>query len=293
MTAQSGSVMRLCGGVLATPVDWYYHKVTGRRLVLVLNNHIGAEPYWAVMQRRIAELEARGWAVQAEGVTKPSEEELAAATDDELAARQVMLALFRDQPKAAARVLGWVHQGDKQRGLRYADDWVSADMDGLEVVRAIGPAAVLAVGRRYDEEMAMLGGRAGAYFKAITPLVYRHLAKPHDLALAELAPALGVILLDKRSRLAADAADPDRDWVVVWGAEHADGIAAALEAAGWMPTGRRRWLTVGRLPAYARSRAGIVAVRWGVRLDMWRALRSGEVDVEAAWADLKARRAAR
>jgi hypothetical protein len=261
--------MRLRARHLATPVLWYRHAETRRTLVLVLNSHIGAAGYFAAMCARISELEARGYAVQWEGITKAGEQAWAEATAGEKAAHEVMTALYRDRPRALAHSLGWAYQGD----IELPDGWANGDLTDLELVRAIGPAAVCAMGADIDARSAKLGARRDAFALAMGPLILRALARPHDRlsqAIANQAPDVHAVLLGQRSKRAA-AADPGRDTVMVWGAEHADSIEAALAAAGWVRMSRRRWLTVGRLPAFARSAAGVFSVAYQVGIDTFRA----------------------
>lgn len=270
---QSGSVMRLRGRTLATPVLWYRHETAGGTLTLILNNHIGAAAYYTTMARRIGELEARGAAVHWEGVCDAPEQAWATATPAERAARQVMITLYRDQPAALARSLGWVTQ---KAGLPIGAGWTNDDLTDLDIIRAAGPGAFLAMGAAMDAELAKLGDRRDAYLAAIGPLTLRALARPHaplSRAITQLAPDVYAVLLERRSKLAAAAADPRRDTVKIWGAEHADSLAAELTAAGWVPTGRRRWLTVGQLPPLRRSLAGLAGVAGGVGADTFRAAR--------------------
>lgn len=275
MTAPSGSVMRLHARWLATPVLWYRHADTGRTLILVLNCHVAEPGYFETMCRRLIELEARGYAVQVEGITKAGEQEWAAATAHERVAHRVMTELYRDRPRALAARLGLAYQGD----VKVPGGWATGDLTDLQLVRAIGPDAVIEMGAALDNRPPVLGVRRAAYEAAMWPLVMRALARPHDKlsqAIAALAPDVYAVLLDQRSKRAVAAADPGRDAVLVWGAEHADSIESALAAAGWAPTGARRWLTAGRLPLRAWSAAAILAVAAGVGVDTFRAAQAAQ-----------------
>jgi hypothetical protein len=289
MTEQSGSVMRLRGRMLATPVLWYRHANTNRTLVLILNNHIGAAEYWAAMRQRISELEAAGAVVRWEGVTAAPEQEWAGATDADRAARAVIMDLFRDRPAAIAAHLGWVTQ---KAGLPIGENWEHADLTDLDFIRATGPAAVLTLGAAVAAGQARLGTHRERYEAVTTPLTLRALARPHarlSAAIASLGPPeFSAVQVAGRSKLAA-AVDPGRNTVIIYGAEHADTIDAELAAAGWARTGKCRWLTVGQLPPLARSMASVLAVAWGIGVDTFRGLRSGEIDADLAWAEVKAR----
>jgi hypothetical protein len=261
---QSGSVWRLAGRTLATPVLWYEHG-DRRRLIVILNTHIAAGGYFATMRACIAALAARGWSVQLEGFSRADPAAWAGAADDERAARQVMLDLYRDRPRATARRLGWVYQGDKQAGFRREDTWRSGDLTDLEIIRLAGPDVILDMGRAYAEGLARFGSHAADWEAACVPFTYRMLARPHaplSAALAGFAPEVHDVLVGGRSRHAVRVLDPDRNSVIAWGSEHADTLHAALYGAGWRLTGKRRWLTVGQLPPYARSLAGLFTVAW-------------------------------
>jgi hypothetical protein len=270
---RSGSVLRLRARWLATPVLWYRHAGTGKRLILVLASHIGEAGYFAAMCRRISECEARGYAVQWEGITKAPAQAWAEAAEAERAAHQVLTNIYQARPRALAASLGWVYQGD----VKTPDSWASGDLTDLELVRAIGPAAIGAMAGAVIAGEARLGARAGAYETAMGPLTMRALARPHaplSQAIANLAPDVNAILLAQRSKLAVAAVNPGRDTVMVWGAEHADSIGEALAVTGWEAAGTRRWLTVGRLPPLARSLADIAAVACGAGADTFRAARA-------------------
>jgi hypothetical protein len=263
--------MRLAARHLATPVLWYRHAQTGATLVLVLNNHIGAAGYWAAMSARIGELDAAGWAVHFEGIFGAPEAGWADASYDELAARAVLAERYRDVPAGTAARLGWVTQ---KQGLPLGEGWVNADLDDLAVIRGAGADAILAMDLEIERSLARLGAHRAAHDATMTLLILRRLARPHDWigqAWAKLAPAVHAVLVDQRSKAAAAGIDPARNTVLVYGAEHADGIAAALAEAGWAPTGRRRWLTIAVLPPLPRTLAGIAAVACRVGADTYRA----------------------
>jgi hypothetical protein len=262
--AQSGSVWRLAGRTAATPVLWYAHPAKGGRLIVILNTHIAEPGYFATMRACITALHAKGWTVQLEGLNKASGQDWAAAADDERRAHEVMLRLIRDRAANAARYLGWITQYDKEAGLRPDDAWCT-DLTDLEIIRRIGAGHILALGRRADDAMARFGRYRAGWENVTTPLVFRLLARPHDAltaAIARTAPDVYAELNGGRSRHAAAAVDPAADTVIAWGSEHADTIHDALTAAGWTPTGKRRWLTVGKLPPLARSMADVTVVAW-------------------------------
>jgi hypothetical protein len=281
MRERSGSVWRLRGRTVDTPVLWYRHQATGRTVVLVLNSHFGAASYFAAMAARLAELAGRGYAVQWEGITKAGPDEWDRATAAERAAHAVMIELYRTRPAMVAASLGWVLQSD---ALPIGDGWAHADLTDLEVVRLAGPDAILALGAATDKALARFGSHRDAYITALAPVTLRALARPHarlSKAIAATGPDVHAVLLGLRSRQAVAALDPGRDTAMVWGAEHADSIGAALGDAGWAPTGRRRWLEVGQLPPYWRSVAGVWAVAAAVGVETFRALQAADRAAQA------------
>jgi hypothetical protein len=260
--------MRLRGLTLATPVRWYRHAETRQTLVLVLNNHIGSRRYFALMRRRISELEDRGAAVYLEGITAAPDEQWAAATDAERAAAAVLRVAYHDRPAAMAAGLGWVFQAEAIGG----STWKVTDLTDLELIRIAGTEPIMAVGAQVAQASAQLGANEARYMAAVAPVIYRRLARRHSRWMARLtdrlSPDLYAVLLQQRSQLAVDAIDPGRDAVAVWGAEHAATLDAALTAAGWRFTGRVRWLNVGQLPPLWRTVADVVAVSLAVGRDL-------------------------
>ena len=256
---QSGSVWRLAGRTAATPVLWYAHP-HGGRLIVILNSHIGDRGYFAVMRACIGALHAKGWAVQLEGFTRAGEQDWAAATADEREAHEVLLRLVRDRTASAARYLGWVTQDE----LRPDAAWCT-DLTDLDIIRRAGAGNILAMGRQADDAMARFGSHRAAWENVTVPVVFRLLARPHDAlsaAIARTAPDVYAVLVGGRSRRAAAAVDPAARTVIAWGSEHADTLHDALAGAGWALTGKRRWLTVGKLPPFARTIADVTAVAW-------------------------------
>lgn len=267
------AIMRVRGRVLESPVAEYRHATTGAELLLILNCHMGTPAYWAEIRQLIRDRERLGWLVQEEGIRQAGDEEWAAASPAEQAARVVIERLFTEQPAAVAARFGWVYQ---EQGLPAGRSWVRIDMTDLEVIRAAGPAAILARGQANAAEMA----KAGAYWEqwqvAAFPLAWRRQARPGTLvarAAARLVPAPGTgvtdVLVDQRSAVGG-VADPGRNWVLLWGAGHEETIGAALAAGGWFPAGERLWLPVGKLPAAVRSLWEIVRVSAGVLVQTWR-----------------------
>jgi hypothetical protein len=273
---------RVCNGTLATPVLWYRHAGTRRVLTLVLVSHVGSPGYFATMRLRVAELESAGAVVRCEGITPAPEADLAAATDDERAAQHFLITVFREQLTASVARLGWIYQAE---GLPESRRWADADMTDLELVRAIGADVILAMAAASDKALALYGpGRRDALAAAMVPLVLRRMALPHrpDRTGARISPAIPAVLLEQRSAAAAAAADPARDTVMIWGAEHADSLGAGLAAGGWRQCAARRWLTVGQLPPLGRNLADLAAVMAGAAADAFRAARQDESILDIA-----------
>lgn len=267
------AVMRVRGRVLESPVVEYRHATTGAELLLILNCHMGTPAYWAEIRKLVGDRERLGWSVQEEGIREAPDAEWAAASPAEQAARRVMETLYADQPAAVAARIGWVYQ---EQGLPAGRRWVRIDMTDLEVIRSAGPAAILARGQANAVEVAKAGAYWGQWQAAVFPLAWRRQARPGTLvarAAARLVPApdAGVtgVLVDQRSAVGG-VADPDRNWVLLWGAGHEETIGAALAAGGWFPAGVRLWLPVGKLPPAARSLWGIVRAGAGVLVQTWR-----------------------
>lgn len=270
------AIMRLAGRRLATPVDRWQHAVTGQWLTLVLVNHSGTREYWHTLMERVGDLEERGRTVQWEGLVPAPAEQWAAAGPAERAAQKVIARLYRDLPAAVARRNGWVYQED---GLVIGPGWVHGDMTDLDAIRLAGPESFDALGRAVNEATAKLGRHAEEYLAAMQPAFLRAHARRHAAvmrAFARQAPQVSPVLIGLRSKLAVEAAAPDRPWVLIWGAGHHESIAVELEDAGWVRRGRRRWLTVGDLPPAWLTIWRVAVVTRKAAVDIFRAAQAAQ-----------------
>lgn len=264
-------VLRVRRRVLQAPVLRFRNRDDGRMVTLIGVSHVGEAGYFRRIHDLACELEAAGAAVQYEFMRTSSEEEWAAATDEERAARETLNARYREQPEppllvAVKQFLRWEYQSD---GLALEPSWQNTDISSLDYLRLVGPATLLAVEDANERGMTLLGdggiARIGGpfaviflrlltldRFRLITRFVNR---APDDRA--HSAVAVGV-----RNDMALGALPPSGDSVMIWGADHLAGLRAGLEAAGFRRAGRASWLDVGRLPG-----------TWGCARELWAAIR--------------------
>jgi hypothetical protein len=111
-------IIRIRRGVVQTPLMRFRDTAGGRTVTLIGTTHVGEARYFQRIHDLACGLEAGGAVVQYEMVRVSSDEEWAAATDDERAAREAHNARASerrgDEPLLAGmqQYLGWEYQGD-------------------------------------------------------------------------------------------------------------------------------------------------------------------------------------
>ena len=117
--------LRVRRGVLQTPVIRYWHRATGRSVTLVGTVHIGDAMYYKRLHATVTKLEAAGAVVCYEWVRPAAEEDWAAASASERAARDAPRAMgegnFR---RVCAGAWGGWNRALSSRGLRRGAMWI-------------------------------------------------------------------------------------------------------------------------------------------------------------------------
>jgi len=236
---------------LQTPVVTYRHRSTGR---LVGMMHIGVPAYFEAVAATVADLERAGAVVQFEGVRPPTAEELADATDAELAA-VARFDEFVAFVTAISGTLGWVVQRAEE-GLPYPDRWTNVDMDVLQLVRLVTPPVIERTLGKSAGTATLLGEHSVETSRALLSLALRLAMSPAPAAAMSLAGgrdgrrdrrALQASVLDGRNEVAlagVKAAGRTDDVVLIWGAAHLPGMGEVLRAWGYHQTSVK-WLSVG------------------------------------------------
>jgi hypothetical protein len=243
--------LRLRRGVLQTPIQTWRHR-GGRAVTLIGVQHVGDARYYHALQRLIARHEAGGATVQYEMIRPAPDGEWAAATDGERAAFKA-LAGQRELLESLLRRYGWAYQLDE---LRERDTWVNVDITDLELVRMIGPDAILDSQRGIDQVVAEMGVHAQHIVPPLFVLVMRVLALDRRGLFRRFAARrdkyhqrfADAIVTHRNSVAATAALGGGGDIVLVWGADHLAGIGALLRDAEFRLT-RTTWMPVVRLPS--------------------------------------------
>ncbi len=245
---------------LCTPVITLALPGTGRSVTLIGTMHVGQPAYYQAIHDRAAALEAAGALVQYEALYDAPDSEWEKAAPDERAARDALnrgLDYLYSFAGPLFDHLGWAGQRDE---LRYEPSWEHVDISDLDLIRAAGPAAVLARMNRVSELAAAFDALDPHLEAAAVSLAFRfwrflpgRYRRPepgtehHDQAFEQA-------VVHRRNQHALAALPPGRDAVLIWGSGHLPGMTSALEQAGF----RRRaqeWLPAGRLPGLVKSTA--------------------------------------
>jgi len=123
----------------------------------------------------VAQLEAAGAIVCYEWVGPAAEQEWAAASASERAARDAPRAMGEETFRRVCQSLGWVEQGEV---FTWAGSWRNADMTDLELVRLAGPETVRGLREDFadvfgsslaqDQADALAGAAAAVVFRLMS-----------------------------------------------------------------------------------------------------------------------------
>ena len=244
--------LRVRRGVLQTPVIRYRHRRTGRTVTLVGTAHVGEASYYERLQAIVARLEAAGAVVCYEWIGSAAEEEWAAASAGERAARDASQSMGQGTFKQVGRSLGWVEQGAV---FRWAPSWRNVDITDLELVRLASPEGMRAMGGALgdvwgssltqDQADAVTGAAAGVVFRLVSLDWFDLLRR--ITTWDDASRRFSRVDIEERNAHALARMPSGADVVLLWGAGHLPGLAAGLKQA----PGERR-----RLAATARGAEG-------------------------------------
>jgi len=223
---------------MRTAVETWRHPESGRTVTLVGTIHVGKQRYYDRLGILVADLQAGGAQVHAEGIAAPPKH--TPMTEEEAAA----IAKMRLSPMYSwlAEELGLVVQripGDHSR-------WVNTDMNALEFLRALPDReSFLRMFDQFDEMVAELNGEK---MPAVVGKIIRG-------AMRVMTSRPGMAIIRRRGRknpnrdvidtarntIALRAIDETTDDVVaIWGAAHLEGIGAGLASRGYRRIARTR-----------------------------------------------------
>jgi hypothetical protein len=238
------------GASLQTAVVWMRQRQTRRLVLLVGVVHIGLPQYYAQIQALISAHEQAGGVVLYEGLGGLTADEITGLSPPERAIYRT-LAPLHDLYRTLARGLGLVFQGE---ALRYdREHWINADLSLRELVRRWSEAGAptlplsLAGAGEVAFPRGWVGEATGATMLLLTPALLRVMS-----GLSARIPTIGrlrELLLSDRNRTALDAmeaATPNRDVIILYGAAHLTGLMQGLARRGFTAD-TAAWYT-----AYAR-----------------------------------------
>lgn len=246
---------------LQTPVRYYRHPITGRRITLVGTMHVGEARYYNELRGVIAEEVSNGAIVQCEGSSQSLAADLAAPdlTDQE---RDALTALQRLDTLTRKRIaaLGWVHQLE---AMPNEPGWDRIDLGALEVLRLGDVDVVLRGVRRACRGLDWADDNTSApnLFRLQIAVVYRLAASDSRLLQRRLAQKANAVVLHRRTAVALEGLhETQRDTVLIWGAKHLPGMDADLAARDYICS-RETWHAVGQLPGALAAVSNIVRRR--------------------------------
>lgn len=255
-------VMRIRHRALQTPVVRFEHPKSGRSITVIGTIHIGTAAYYEQLRTMISEMESGGAVICYELVAPGTEQELAAASDEERAALDAFMpARPPEHPpevatEALSRSLGWV---DQASALVLSPSWLNVDMTSLEFVRRAGPQNLLSwpddpaevrTGLTQDQHDDLTVARFAVLFRLAQFAGFLRFARFLFRRMSN--GNFTNVMFDERNRHVLASLPADSDAVLLWGAGHLPGFATGLRNAGY----RRRdttWVTVGMLPALRTS----------------------------------------
>lgn len=246
------------GNDLQTAIRQFRHAVSGRRVTLVGAMHIGQTRYYDELRFHIEQLEKAGAAVQFERILPVPDNQQ--PTPQQLAAIQEM-GKFLSVAEAMAVQLGWVRQ---MVALRYEwhPDWQNVDMSILDLVRGIGPEAIIAKYRNLNQSAGKLlpgpneNPESAALRVALLHTYFRLMANDITAPLLRIVFGLSQprnfrpVVLTQRSFIGINGLQKlpeDRDAVLIWGADHLEEMGGLLVPQGYREV-KTTWHTVATLP---------------------------------------------
>jgi hypothetical protein len=233
--------------VLQTPVTFYRHPGTGRRITLISTVPVGSGDYYTGLADLITELTDAGAIVHSERPMLYRLEDLVDHTVSNQETDIIDLMIEEEElVQAGAALLGWRRQVDD---LPVQDDWQLHDLTVVQIIRLVGATRLHElVLRRRDELGATVGVGADAGLQAAVGIFWRMAAMPATAG--RHWPGDDVLVGQRTQSALAAAAGTDRDIVLLWGIRHLPGLDAGIRGLGFTQTGSqyRSVLTLPPLP---------------------------------------------
>jgi hypothetical protein len=284
--------LRVRHRMLYSPVVRFENPNSGHTVTVVGTVHIAPAAYYERLRALINEMESAGALVCYESAGPVTDQEWAAASDEERAAWDGERRAYLENSKAAGRYFGWT---DQWTALSPSASWRNTDMTYLEFVRRAGPQNLLSLQRGTEDfrgltqlqQEALVGGGYAVVVRLAQFAWFRLLERLAVRLVGDAARRIDDVRLKDRNSHVLASLPADSDAVLPWGAGHLPGLAATLRKAGY----RRRdttWVTVGRLPGIWASGKAF----WAGMKVFWAALGAPDdgVEVDANRAGPQAKR---
>lgn len=233
---------------LETPIIFYEHPDTKKRVALVGTIHIAEPGYFTAIQQRIDSLD--GYAVLFEGVGKmsPQEEELLSGKERKIADMLKQILAVMDKISALTSLQ---HQ---RAGLSYNPPWINTDFSFYKLVQSLAAQDVKLIDFS-DFDKIFSDERSRLLVECLINWSFSQLA-----ALSMLMAAFRIngrtekVILRDRNEVAFQGITnslSSGNVVSIWGAAHLKGIAAKLKKIGFEEVGCE-WFVVYHKKNYYR-----------------------------------------
>ena len=243
--------IRNINGNISTPVVFYEHPDTKRRIVFIATVHLAEAEYFTALQRLIESLS--GYKILFEGVGKLSPEEEQALTQKERKVAEHFYYIFGMMRKIG-EMMSLQHQ---KEGLAYDASWINTDMRLYDLIRLFAQHDIrfLKKERGFDDffgdESAQLFTRwfINKLFSRFVPVavltsVFVFFSRNKRLAKRFILKARNEEAVHGINKHLAEG-----NVAAIWGAMHLRGIEKQLKRAGFREV-RREWFTAYHLRNY-------------------------------------------
>lgn len=227
-----------------TPVIFYRHPKTGRRIVFICVLHIGESEYYKHLQALINDHPDHK--VLYEGVGSFEKIDEATLNDAEKQVRNNFVEL-RELLRWATKTFSLTHQHE---GLEYPSSWIRTDMCAKEIVQltVANEADFISINLNTEEIIEDDVERSFVTWvlcKAFNQIVTLSLIGKFTSKLSKKSRASKRIILDMRNQIAMTGVNEhsiDDDVLTIWGAEHFHGMSKMIHKAGFREV-RKIWFT--------------------------------------------------
>jgi hypothetical protein len=231
--------------VIATPVRTFTHPDTGGRITYLGTVHAALPDYFVQLGDLLADLDAQGAVIHYEQVHAPTEDELAAASEEIRQGADDLKARFE---RMDARLVS-VGMSLQREALVMREAWQNHDVSRIAAAHFYG-GQVLYQQRQTDKEQEFMISHLSP--TVLRSLMLQSLAAASKVVTGEvdiesIFPGVERQVATWRETVALAAVDvrralePEAHIVLLWGAGHLPGFTRALTTRGFKEDGQR-WI---------------------------------------------------